>query len=315
MVYLLHVLLVISHFLLQVHISRCFVLRSNIYHSRMLSGLSSNNLLMRRSSGSVLCRAMSSGETILSFKNVSFEFSPMKPILNSASFNIKQGSKVTIMGQNGAGKSTILKLMNGILKPNQGVVNIKNGLALSTAMQVIQHEDRDKTLMEFFLHHLHGTRGGIDGRIASVLQKVQLQASNDRLVKSFSGGQQARLLLASALILEPDILLLDEPTNNLDTKGIDLLRSIILETDKTCVVISHDEDFLNSFTDSVLYLDNHSKKVEYYDGDYNLVKREIAARIQRENAENARLLREAQQKKSQANVFANKVRLSMIIQT
>ncbi len=248
-----------------------------------------------------------SSETILSFKNVSFEFSPLKPILNSASFTIKKGSKVTIMGQNGAGKSTILKLMNGSLKPTQGAINLKSGFALSTAMQVIQQEDRDRTLMDFFLNHLHGTRSGIDGRIASVLQKVQLLANNDRIVRSFSGGQQARLLLASALILEPDILLLDEPTNNLDAQGIDLLRSIILETDKTCIVISHDEEFLNSFTDSVLYLDNHSKKVEYYDGDYKLVKREIASRIQRENAENARLAREAQQKKSQANVFANKV--------
>lgn len=72
------------------------------------------------------------------------------------------------------------------------------------------------------------------------------------------------------------------------------------------MVISHDEDFLNSFSDSVLYLDNFAKKVEQYDGDYHTVKTEIAQRIMRENTENARFHREAQAKKDQANKFANK---------
>ena len=77
-----------------------------------------------------------------------------------------------------------------------------------------------------------------------------------------------RTLFLTALILEPDILLLDEPTNNLDTNGIDHLTDLIIATQKTVVVISHDEDFLNAFSDSVLYLDLHSKKVEQYDGTY-----------------------------------------------
>jgi ATP-binding cassette subfamily F protein 3 len=101
--------------------------------------------------------------------------------------------------------------------------------------------------------------------------------------------------------------MLDEPTNNLDASGIDVLTVIIHTVAKTCVVISHDEDFLNSFTDSVLYLDIHSKKVEQYDGDYHTVKSEIIQRIKRENSINARLLKEAQAKKDQANAFANKV--------
>lgn len=72
----------------------------------------------------------------------------------------------------------------------------------------------------------------------------------------------------TALILDADILLLDEPTNNLDTHGIEHLTDLIIATDKTVVVISHDEEFLNSFSDSVLYLDQHAKKVEQYDGKY-----------------------------------------------
>ena len=72
----------------------------------------------------------------------------------------------------------------------------------------------------------------------------------------------------AALILDADILLLDEPTNNLDINGIEHLTDLIIATEKTVVVISHDEEFLNSFSDSVLYLDQHAKKVEQYDGKY-----------------------------------------------
>ena len=89
-----------------------------------------------------------------------------------------------------------------------------------------------------------------------------MEAPGDRIVGTFSGGQQARLLLAAALIQNPSILLLDEPTNNLDAEGLWHLQSLIQMTDKTCVVISHDEDFLNAFTDQVLYLDMFSKKIE-----------------------------------------------------
>jgi ATPase subunit of ABC transporter with duplicated ATPase domains len=73
------------------------------------------------------------------------------------------------------------------------------------------------------------------------------------------------------LIVEPDILLLDEPTNNLDTNGINHLKELIMATEQTCVVISHDEEFLNSFSDSVLYLDVFSKKVEQYEGERETV--------------------------------------------
>jgi ATPase subunit of ABC transporter with duplicated ATPase domains len=247
------------------------------------------------------------GETVLSFKNVSFDYREAVPLLSEISFNVKEGSKVTIMGQNGSGKSTMMKLMNGLLKPSKGTINIKSGYALSRALQVLPIEDREKSLKDFFITHLHGQTSGIDGRIAKVLQQVELpDLSHSRVMKTFSGGQQARLLLASSLILEPDILLLDEPTNNLDKKGITLLSSLIKEVEKTCIVISHDEDFLNSFTDSVLYIDSGMKKIESYDGNYREVKKSIATRIQKENEQNARLQKEIEKKKIQAASFANK---------
>ncbi|RYG97434.1 ABC-F family ATP-binding cassette domain-containing protein, partial [archaeon] len=264
------------------------------------------SLLFRGNRSLIYDSSRGLSETVLSFKNVTFEYSALKPILNNATFNVEEGRKVTIMGQNGSGKSTLLKLINGKLTPQKGSINLKKGFAVSTALQVITPDDRKRTVLEFFTHYLHGTVSGIDGRIAAALQKVKLTAPHSRLVGSFSGGQQARLLLASALIVEPDILLLDEPTNNLDVAGIEVLREMIVSSKKTVVVISHDEKFLNSFSDSVLYIDNHFKSVESYAGNYLFVKEEIAKRIARENAENARLHKEAQQKKEQANVFAHK---------
>jgi ATP-binding cassette subfamily F protein 3 len=210
------------------------------------------------------------------------------------------------MGQNGAGKSTIVKLISGALRPNAGSVNSSIGMTVSVAKQVMPKECMKLNVREYFLKYLNDNDSGLDGRINKVLQMVNLTAPLDREVCSFSGGQQARLLLAAALINNPDILILDEPTNNLDFEGINDLTQFIQEYNNTCMVISHDEQFLNSFSDSVLYLDCYSKKIEQYDGDYHSVKKEISRRISKEMAENSRKEKLANEKKAQANVFANK---------
>src|SRR3977135_3565115 len=103
---------------------------------------------------------------------------------------------------------------------------------------------------------------------------------NRQKIRTFSGAQQARLLLASALIQDPDLLLLDEPTNNLDKAGIAHLTQFLKSYAKTVIVISHDADFLNAFSDGVLYLDIFTKKVEQYTGNYFNVVEQIAARVE-----------------------------------
>jgi ATP-binding cassette subfamily F protein 3 len=101
-------------------------------------------------------------------------------------------------------------------------------------------------------------------------------------------------------------LLLDEPTNNLDHAGIEHLTAFLVNYKKTVVVISHDAEFLNSFTEGVLYLDVYTKKIEQYTGNYYDVVKDISARIERENRKNALLAKEIQAKKDQANKFAMK---------
>ena len=251
---------------------------------------------------------MASGnETVIGFKWVDFHYDFKKPILEEATFNVRKGAKITIMGQNGAGKSTIFKLINGWLKQVTGLINIDEKSTIATGYQVVKPEDKELTVAEFFRKYFpDDSVYNIDKQIADILRVVNLKAALDKKIQAFSGGQQARLLLAAALIQDPDILLLDEPTNNLDSEWIWHLTTFLQEYKKTVLVISHDAEFLNSFTDGVLYLDVHTKAVEQYVGDYHDVVEQIKRKIEKDNMANARLKKEAQAKKDQANVFAHK---------
>ncbi|MCR4333690.1 MAG: ATP-binding cassette domain-containing protein [Patescibacteria group bacterium] len=252
---------------------------------------------------------MSRGESVIRFEKVSFEYGHNKPILDEVDFPIRSGMKIAVMGQNGSGKSTLFALMTGELKPESGEIHVSRGMLVATAPQVIPRDQLTLTVREFFLRCFAAPVYDIDPRIDAVLEVVNLKGHeklHDRVMKSFSGGQQARLLLASALIQKPDLLLLDEPTNNLDTAGIEHLTKFLVEYSGTCVVISHDAEFLNAFTTGVLYLDVFTRKIEQYPGNYHDVLRDISVRIDRENKKNAQLEKKIQENKDKANFFAQK---------
>ncbi|MFA6106672.1 MAG: ATP-binding cassette domain-containing protein [Patescibacteria group bacterium] len=245
-------------------------------------------------------------EVILRFDEVNFEYQERKPVLDGASFSARRNAKITLMGQNGAGKSSIFALITGELKPKSGRVSITNGATIATARQVMAREDLDLTVEKYFAKAFEIVPPNLASRIAKVLGTVNLDAPADRRVGDLSGGQQARLLLAFALIQNPDILLLDEPTNNLDQAGIDHLVEFLIMYDKTAIVISHDADFLNCFTEGVIYLDVFTHKTETYVGDYYSVVEEISKRVEREQRRNAQLKKQIVDRKEKVNFFANK---------
>jgi ATP-binding cassette subfamily F protein 3 len=263
---------------------------------------------------------MANTDTIFRFQKASFEYGHNIPILDEVDASVRRGSKITIMGQNGAGKSTIFGLITGRLKLENGDVFITNGVTIAIARQVIPRDELSLTLREFFeksfddsvkagLRKDSGKIYDIDKKIDEALEVVNLKGHeklHERIVKTFSGGQQARILLASALIQDPDLLLLDEPTNNLDKAGIDHLTKFLMDYKKTVMVISHDAEFLNQFSDGVLYLDIYTKKLEQYVGNYFDVAEQIAVRLEKENRKNAQLAKEIQENKDKANFFANK---------
>jgi ATPase subunit of ABC transporter with duplicated ATPase domains len=250
---------------------------------------------------------MPNDEVILRFSEVSFNFNEKKPILDKADFSLRRGSKITLMGQNGAGKSTIFKMITKDLVPAEGQISVSKDLTVATARQVMSSEELGLSTRDYFAKAFKEIPFNLDKLIKEVLEVVNLVNYDlQKQVSKYSGGQQARLLLAFALIQAPDLLLLDEPTNNLDTDGVAHLTGFLMMYEKTCLVISHDADFLNSFSDGVLYLDVHTQKIEQYAGDYFTVVEEIAARVEREQKQNTRMERQIQEQKDKINFFANK---------
>jgi len=241
---------------------------------------------------------------ILRFDKVVFQYDEKKPLLDEVCFSVRQGSKKTLMGQNGSGKSTIFKLITGELRPSEGTVSVTDNATIATAAQAMDKKYLDLTVKDYFVKAK--SVGNINSQINKVMNAVNLTVPLDRKVGDLSGGQQARILLAFALIQSPDILLLDEPTNNLDKAGIDHLIDFLINYDKTVLVISHDADFLNCFTEGVIYLDVFTGKAETYDGDYYSAVEEIARRIEREIKKNAQLEKEIKDNKEKVNFFAHK---------
>lgn len=244
---------------------------------------------------------------ILRFSEVTFEYDRHRLLLDEVDFSVRAGSRITLMGKNGAGKSSLFKLITGELAPTSGRISRTPANAtVALSRQVMPVEFLEHTTRDYFASAFTEKKYNLDQLIADVFDIVHLALPLDKKIKEFSGGQQARLLLAYALIQNPDILLLDEPTNNLDQYGIEHLTAFLMMYTKTCLVISHDADFLNAFSDGVLYLDAASQKIEQYNGNYYDVVEAIRARMERENFLNARMQSQIKAKRAQAEVFAHK---------
>lgn len=249
---------------------------------------------------------MSQNNVIISFDDVSFEYNERKKTLKEANFSVRKNAKITIMGQNGAGKTTLFKLLTGELSPTKGNINIEPGATVAVATQVMPDEHLEKTVEEFFASAFTEKQHNLKKLADDALGIVNYSVPFDKKVGELSGGQQARLLLAHALIQKPDILLLDEPTNNLDDDGIGYLTAFLMMYDKTVIVISHDANFLNSFTDGVLHLDIYTHKVDQYKGDYLDVVEKIKAQVEKDRRKNAQLLKNIQDRKDKMNFFSHK---------
>src|SRR3989344_1512321 len=131
---------------------------------------------------------MARSDSIVSFESVSFEYAHDKPILDEADFNIRRGGKITVMGQNGAGKSTIFALIERELKPESGKINIISGLSIAHSRQVIPRDELELTVRTFFEKCFDKKVYDIDPKIDKVLEIVNLKGHekvHDRIIKSF----------------------------------------------------------------------------------------------------------------------------------
>src|SRR6187397_265581 len=247
--------------------------------------------------------------------NVTFEFGS-RALMEDATWHIQPGERIGLIGYNGTGKSTILKLFVGEYLPSAGTVEKSKGtsigylhqdllsfdtndsifeVALSAFERVQQLEKEieilgielektgdEKTLHDYTdrLHELE-TLGGynIHHKTEEILQGLGFaNADLKRPYKEFSGGWRMRVLLAKMILQQPDLLLMDEPTNHLDLPSIEWLEKYLLNYPGSVVIVSHDKYFLNRMVTKIVEL--YQQQLHIYSGNYDYYEREKATRME-----------------------------------
>ncbi len=231
----------------------------------------------------------------------------VQAVLHNVSFVLNAGQRAGLVGANGAGKSTLLKAIIGEVMPDSGAVAIPAGAEIGylpqtvpaygdeTLDDLIYQAQGDLRQLEARLHELESDmagaeagddlfaeygrlteqferRGGyeLDYRIDIVFSGLRLShIARDRRVATLSGGEKARVSLAALLLKSPDLLLLDEPTNHLDFFALAWLESYLAAHRGGLIVASHDREFLNHTANLILEIDEHSRALKQYKGDYD----------------------------------------------
>lgn len=239
-------------------------------------------------------------------------------LLDGANFVLERGERVCLIGRNGEGKSTLLKLIEGSLLPDRGEVSIQNGLTVSMLAQDVPmdsgkvadivadgageaavvlkayHEASDACVLGDMdacdrMGHLQHKLDQLDGwalenKVNTILGKMGLDPNAD--LADLSGGRKRRVLLARALLTQPDILLLDEPTNHLDVESIEWLEKFLLEQNNlTLLFISHDRSFVDRLATRIVELDRGI--LRSYEGNYSRYLDLKAQQLEAEEKQNA----------------------------
>lgn len=239
-------------------------------------------------------------------------------LLDGANFNLERGERVCLIGRNGEGKSTLLKLIEGSLLPDTGEVSLQNGLTISMLTQDVPmdsgkvadivaegageaaavlkayHEASDACVlgdmdacdrMGNLQHQLDQLDGWtLENKVNTILGKMGLDPHAD--LADLSGGRKRRVLLARALLTQPDVLLLDEPTNHLDVESIEWLEKFLLDQNNlTLLFISHDRSFVDSIATRIVELDRGT--LRSYDGNYSRYLDLKAQQMEAEEKQNA----------------------------
>ena len=223
---------------------------------------------------------------MLEFRNVSFSYEPGTPVLDNLSFHIRKGETVGLIGANGAGKSTIMKLMLGLL-PAQGEILV-DGMPvtkqnLSVIRQkigfVLQDSDNQMFMPTVYEDMIFGprnyglTREEADARVDRVLRELGLESLKHRHNHKISGGEKRMAAIATILAMEPEMIVMDEPSTALDPVNRRRVISTINSRKETKLIASHDLDMILDTCQRVILL-NHGRIVA--DGEAETILRDQA---------------------------------------
>jgi ABC transport system ATP-binding/permease protein len=208
-----------------------------------------------------------SGNVVLAAKGIGHSFGG-PPVLDDLTTTIYRGDKVGILGPNGCGKTTLLRILLGELAPQSGTVRVGTNMQVSYFDQLREQLNEEKSAMENVADG--SDKVLINGRPRHVLGYLHdFLFSGERarsLVRYLSGGERNRLLLARMFTRPANLLVLDEPTNDLDAETLELLESLLVEFPGTILLVSHDRAFLNNVVTSTLVFEGDGHFKEYVGG-------------------------------------------------
>ncbi|WP_107495865.1 ATP-binding cassette domain-containing protein [Thalassobius sp. I31.1] len=216
-----------------------------------------------------------SGRKVIEAQGISKAFET-KTILNSFDLRINRGDRVALLGPNGAGKTTLLKMLIGQMQPDSGSVSQGTGLEMAFFDQTREGLDGDKSLWDnLSLDPTLGVSGrsdqvmvrGAPRHVVGYLKDFLFDERQARApVRSLSGGEKARLLLARLMARPSNLLVIDEPTNDLDVETLDLLQDLLDSYDGTVILVSHDRDFLDRVAATTIAMEGDGKATIYAGG-------------------------------------------------
>lgn len=201
---------------------------------------------------------------LLSLQNIHKAFGGPQ-LLDGATLQIERNERICLVGRNGEGKSTLLKIIEGVIEPDDGELIRQPGLKVRRLRQTVPN-DLHGTVEEMVIQGLHDPSDDYLAHQAVDKAISLVTLENHLLYEELSGGQKRRALLAQALVCEPDILVLDEPTNHLDIESIQWLENFLLRYRGTIVFVTHDRAFLRKLATRIVELDRgqlHSWACDY----------------------------------------------------
>lgn len=217
-------------------------------------------------------RVNPSGKVCLSMDKVYFSYDGEKDVLKNISFDVYEGDMIALMGKNASGKTTLVKLMNGLVKPRKGKVLLFgkkiSDYELSDLIQKVGIVFQDPNLhlfndtveeeVAFVLRNLEMKEELIDKKVNSILKQFKIDQYRKSYPHDLSGGERQRVALASVLVSEPEMLILDEPTRGMDYFLKKELISYLKERAKTVIMVTHDIETAGEFAERVVLVSEGS---------------------------------------------------------
>jgi len=250
--------------------------KRNVRRLADLQGLRQERREQRQSVGSVKLEASTagtSGKVVIEAKDISKAFDG-RPIVKNLSTRILRGDRMGIIGANGTGKTTLIKMLTGVMAPDTGSVKVGGSVQLVSLDQ--QRTSLDPTVsLSNALTGGHGDSVIVDGKprhVISYMKDFLFSAEQAKTpVGNLSGGERGRLMLARALAMPSNLLVLDEPTNDLDLETLDLLQEMLTDYSGTVLLVSHDRDFIDRVVTSVLVSEDKAQWTEYAGGYSDMI--------------------------------------------